>query len=147
MLVPPDWIETLVTALKESDAVAVSGICMINDCGGFRNAAFNFFQPLRTRGYRLLLGHYWLAGFGFVIYKGIYDKSGGFNPKLNGLEDIDLGVRVCKLGEIKLITRAPVVFSGRRFQKGLLRGYLVYFKSFIDYYVYKKKRIVLSDIR
>ena len=146
-IVPDNWISTLVERLKTSNSIAVSGTCKITDCDPLTNFSLNFFQPLGMRFYRVVFGHYWLSGFSFAIYRDIYNQSGGFNPKLNGQEDIDLSFRVAKLGNIKLIPDLPVIFSGRRFKKGLLMGLIPYAKTFADYYLFKKENFILKDVR
>ena len=146
-LVPPDWIETLSKTLQESNAVAITGTCQINDCGFLTNLIFNFFQPICMGIYRLLFGHYWLSGFSFGIYKEAYQKSGGFNKNLNTQEDIDLSFRVSKIGHIIFISSLPVVFSGRRFRNGLFRGVMPYIISFIRYFYQKNEKVVLPDVR
>ena len=127
--------------------MAVSGTCKIVDYGRFTNMLFNFLQPLSIRLYKFIFGHYWLSGFSFAIYKDIYKKSGGFNSKLNIQEDIELSFRVSKIGKIKFISNIPVIFSGRRFQKGLIKGLFSYISTFVSHFLFKRDDIVLSDIR
>jgi biofilm PGA synthesis N-glycosyltransferase PgaC len=146
-IVPNDWIDRMLYHLKTSKAVAVTGTCKIVDCDRFTNTLFNLFQPLFMRFYRLIFGHYWLSGFSFAIYRNVYEKSGGFKPELNGQEDIELSFKVSKIGKIQLISNLPVIFSGRRFRKGLIKGILPYLSTFIAYFFFKKEKIVLPDIR
>lgn len=145
--VPKNWIDTLVANLKKNGVVAVTGTCRISDCSKTTNNSFNFFQPLFMKGYRLVFKHYWLSGFSFAIYKNIYQKSGGFNTKLNAQEDIDLSFKVAKLGKIHFISNLPVTFSGRRFKDGLIKGLIPYIVTFFEYFLFKKKNMELSDIR
>lgn len=146
-VVPSLWIDTLVNTLENANAIAVTGVCHITDCGWMTNAIFNFSQPFCMRIYRILFGHYWLNGFNFGIYKTAYEKSGGFNAKLNVQEDIALSFKVNAIGKIQFLPHVSVVFSGRRFQKGLVKGSLPYFTTFIKYFFYKKDSVILSDIR
>jgi len=146
-IVPPCWIERLSKTLQESTAVGVTGTCKIVDCGWFTNTCFNFIQPFSMRIYRLIFGHYWFSGFNFAIYKDIYEKSGGFNARLNVQEDSELSFKVSKIGKIKFIPNVPVIFSGRRFQNGLLKGLLPYLTTFIGYFHQKNEQIVLDDVR
>lgn len=146
-ILPTDWIETMVTGLIKSKAGAVTGSCIINDCNKMINMSFNLIQPISMRLYKLVFGHYWLSGFNFGIYKNVYFKAGGFSNTLNGMEDIELSFRVSDLGKIKLILNPKVVFSGRRFKNGVLKGGISYIKLFVDYFLFKKEKIVLSNIR
>jgi glycosyltransferase involved in cell wall biosynthesis len=146
-VVSPNWVEKLVNSLEKSDAIAVSGTCKIADCNSVTNVIINFLQPFSMRLYKLFFGHYWLSGFSFAIYKNEYNRSGGFSPKLNVQEDIDLSFNVSRIGKIKFIPDLPVIFSGRRFQKGLVKGLFPYLSTFLNYFLYKKDDVILSDVR
>lgn len=146
-IVPPSWIELFSKTLKDSNAIAVTGTCKMMDCDFLTNTILNISQPLIMRIYRLIFGHYWLSGFSFGIYKSAYIKSGGFNKYLNALEDIDLSFKVSRIGQIKFISNLPVIFSGRRFKKGLIKGILPYLTTFITCFFYKNEKITMSDIR
>lgn len=142
---PPDWIKTMTSALA-GDLVAVTGTCKINGRSKIKNAIFNIFQPFLTVFTRLILGHYWLAGFSAAFSKKAYLESGGFNALLNAMEDIDLGRRVSKVGKISLVTNCPVEFADRRFKNGLAKGLLSYVPPFIQY-VRGRESVVLKDVR
>lgn len=144
-IVYPDWINTLVSGIGE-EVIATTTSCKTLDLGFIKDAIFDFVQPTATILYRLIFGHYWLAGFSFAISKSVYIKSGGFNPNLQALEDTDLAVRVAKFGKIKFINK-PVIFSGRRFKKGLLSGIFAYIKTFILAYTLKREPVFMGNPR
>ena len=144
-IVYPDWINTLVNRISE-EVIATTTSCKTLDLGPLKNAIFNFFQPTATYIYRVFFGYYWLAGFSFAIKKDIYIKSGGFNSNLQALEDPDLASRVAKFGKIKFINK-PVIFSGRRFKKGLLSGIFAYIKTFILAYALKRESVFMGNPR
>ena len=146
-VVPSSWIEEHISAFKINSIVATTGPCKIIDCSPATNKTFNFLQPKLMAFYRAIFGHYWLSGFNFAIKKSIYEKSGGFNSQLNALEDLDLAFRVKKLGKISFFKKSTVTFSGRRFNKGLLTGFLLYVLVFTKYLIFKKHTVKLSDIR
>lgn len=141
----PGWLDSLVDGLK-GDIVAVTTSCKITDLSSWKNWLFNMFQPAATYAFRLLFGHYWLAGFSFAILKSAYERSGGFNPRLQAMEDADLSFRVAKLGRIKFINK-PVIFSGRRFKRGLRLGIFEYIKTFADAYILKRKAAFMDNPR
>jgi glycosyltransferase involved in cell wall biosynthesis len=146
-VVPPNWVETLVAYLKDHpEAVAVTGPCIITDCSPRINKTFNLLQPKFMRLYRAAFGHYWLSGFNFAIRRDVYDKAGGF-PENNTQEDIELSFRVRKYGKIAFLPSLPVVFSGRRFEKGLIQGIKPYVTTFADSYVLHRKNVELTDVR
>ncbi len=146
-IVPPNWIDTICRTLQSANAVAVTGAGTISDCKPSVNSAFNILQPFFMKAYRLVFGHYWLNGFNFGMYKEAYRKSGGFDRTLNVQEDVDLAFRVRRTGKIQFVPDMTVICSGRRFQNGFLKGMLPYVKTFIGYYFFKKKNVILSDVR
>lgn len=139
------WVEMLSSAIF-GDVVAVTTPCKIVDSTAINNAIFNFIQPIMMVLYRIFSGHYWLSGFSFGILKSVYEKSGGFDTSLQAQEDLDLSFRVAKLGKIKLINK-PVVFSSRRFKRGLIAGFYDYLRSFTEAFILKKKSVYLDNPR
>lgn len=146
-IVPPNWIEKITQPFVDDSIIAVTGPFRINDCPKFTNMFFNLFQPTIMVLYRVAFNHYWLSGFNFAIRKQIYEKSGGFDTSLNVQEDIELSFKVGKLGKIIFLKNLPVVCSGRRFKHKPFQESLPYLKTFIDYFLFKKKDVFLSDIR
>lgn len=141
----PDWVDTLTKAIGDQ-VVAVTTSAKIEDCSFLTRILFNIIQPVITVAYRLMFGHYWLAGFSFAILKSIYQQSGGFDPNLQALEDTDLAFKVSKLGKIKFIPK-PVTFSGRRFKIGLIHGLYQYARTFIQGYLLKREKVYMSNVR
>lgn len=147
-IVPINWIEDLYSNFTDLSIVGVTGSCRIVDCSKRVNTIFNYFQPLSMKLYRLVFGHYWFSGFNFAVRKDAYMKVGGFNPRLNVQEDTDLAFRISKIGKIKYVNKPVVIFSGRRFRKGILRGLYPYIISFINYFIRKdEKSAYLNDVR
>ena len=146
--VPKDWVQQLIEHFDNPKISAVSGTCYIDDCSWRINTSFNIFQPLSMIFYRTFIGHFWLSGFNFAIRNDVYKKSGGFNPNLNIQEDTDLAMRVSKIGTIKFIRKPTVLFSGRRFKTGLIRGLFPYVKSYFTFFILKREKdTFLSDVR
>ncbi len=146
-VVPPNWVETIATTFLTNPIVAITGTSKVEDSSLLINYAYNIVQPISMIVYRLLFGHYWLSGFNFGIRRSIYSQSGGFDPNLNVIEDIDLSFRVARRGRILFLSTLPVVVSGRRYIGGFMRGAFPYVSTFYRYYVSKKKDIILSDVR
>jgi len=147
-VVPDNWIETLASILDNNlNAVAVTGTCKVIDLDLKTNKRFNQLQPLSMRIYKIMRHHYWLTGSNFAIRRDAYLKSGGFNPRLNVQEDIDLSLRVSKVGRILFLPNIPVISSGRRFKKGLVKGLLQYGKTFLGLYRRNGEEVSLDDPR
>lgn len=144
--VPPEWLSEMTKKLRDTGAVAVVSNATISDCRPITNWLFNVGAPLYTFLYRVCAGHYFLPGFSFAIRRDIYELSGGFNPELNAMEDVELSWRVQKFGAIRLVRNVKIVFSGRRFRKGFFRGVWGYVPPFVDA-LRHRTTATLSDIR
>ncbi|MBI3954938.1 glycosyltransferase [Candidatus Gottesmanbacteria bacterium] len=146
--VPANWIEKIMSAFEEEKEVsAITGTCKFTECSFFTNAVLNLFQPFSMRVYNIFFGHYWLSGFNFALRRATYLEAGGFDSEFYSQEDVDLSFKVNKIGRIKFISDLCVIESGRRFQKGLIRGVFPYIKTFISYFWFKRKDIYLDDQR
>ncbi len=144
---PPDWIGVFTAAVRDPRYVAATGIARIDDCSWWTNTVFNLCLPLLLRGNRLLYGHVGLSGYGFAIRRDVYEAAGGFDPQADAYEDLELGMRVSKLGRIALIARPRIPFSGRRFKQGLLTGCGEYLRTWYAKFLQKKRHVRLSNIK
>lgn len=147
IILPQNWIEKIIKPFENPLIVATTCTCKIVDLSPIKNKILSTLQPIAMKVFKVIFKHYWLSGFNFAIRKEIYRKTHGFNRKLNAQEDIQLGFEVMKLGTIELIPDNPVIFSGRRFKNGILRGLFPYLQTFIKYYFFKDNTVVLSDVR
>ncbi len=146
-VVPPNWIEVMALALRSDRGVAVSGSFVVAGLPPIKSFIFRAIQGAAMRFYRVWFQHWWLNGFNFAIYKNAYQQAGGFKSELNAQEDIDLSLRVHKLGRITYVPYSKVLFSSRRFQAGLLKGLYQYLKTFQQYYLQGKNDVHLDDPR
>lgn len=71
--------------------------------------------------HRILTGSFAFRGVNFAIRKYVWKKAGGFNTKLSALEDVDLSLRVRKIGKIKYLPDLVVKTSYRRFEGRFFR--------------------------
>lgn len=143
---PPQWLEIFAQYLRKGDAIAVTGSCRIEDCGWFKNSLFNICCPLYMRSYALI-GKTWVIGCNFAVRKEAYDAVGGFNARTDGLEDMELGWKLQKIGRIGFLWRTPVTVSGRRFRHGLLRGLWDYIPLNVEKFLLRKDDVPLRDVR
>ncbi len=147
-VVPPNWIEkTMQVFSKRHNIIAVTGAPYLNDCNLLTNTSFNLFFAPGMYGWRATTGHWLICGFNFAVKKEAYQKSGGFDAQLNAGEDVDVSFKLAKVG--KIAWAAPKVwFSGRRFQKGFIRGVLPYAFLMGSYKLARNRaNVQLSDIR
>lgn len=146
-VVSSHWVSHMVKHFDDPKVVAVTGTWKMNSINPVTAYIASRLQTVVMIPYVLIFGNYWLTGFNFAIRKEIYEKAGGFNEKINAIEDIDLALRVRKLGKIKYVFDSEVTTSGRRYQKGLLAGIWEYQKGTFEYFVLDKRKNLLDDKR
>lgn len=148
-IVPPQWISSFLDYFEQHEnVVALTSPPSITDCSPVRNFIFNTFVPTATHWFNLLYFHHpGLYGFSFAIRKNAYDQSGGFSANDDAYEDLMLASRVHQRGKIEWLPHVPVLFSGRRFRKSLLRGWWEYIQSFIQKFMLKQQTVLLADKR
>lgn len=145
---PSNWIRVFTEALRPKDVVVVTGLPHISDCHTHTNRIFNTYMPFHFSMYRLLFGHCAVNGFCFAIKRHAYDAIGGFNPHSDAYEDLELGFKLHRqsVGKIKLVRHPRMSFSGRRFQRGFLRGSMEYLSIFVVKFIFRKERVILKSL-
>lgn len=148
-IVPAQWVEHMVSFLKSSSHVAVTGYGYVIDMHWLKNAVLTFVGQVYVYLYRFAFQHFLLLGFTFGIKKAAYTRAGGFDRSLNTNEDTELSIRVHKIGSIGFSKNVSVIVSGRRWQQGIIKSFVEYMRIFVQYFVLKKQasKVILSDVR
>ena len=126
----PNWLSIIEEAFKEEDLVAVTGISKIktgiNIFDFIANSAFKLFAVIT-----LMIGKPNVNGFNFAVRKDAFKKVGGLNEKFLMSPDVDLGIRLKKVGEDKLLDNLLVNTSLRRWKKDPIFVLPEYIKGYI----------------
>ena len=145
-VLPADWLERIAAEFQDKQVVAVTGSAKINDCGWLTNQIYNLIEPITVSCFRLFLGGYLLAGFNFAVLRKTYLQSTGFDPSINGMEDVDLSFKIARLGKVKFLRDVKVIVSGRRFKNGFLIGSWPYLTNFLKFLI-KKENVYLKEVK
>lgn len=144
---PKHWLKAITKPFGDPKVVAVTGPWRLFDLDKEAKYWLERLQKIAELPFRLIYGHYWLTGFNMALRKTAYDKCGGFNPDINAHEDIDITMRIRKLGKIVYADDAVAHQSGRRYRKGAFRGVLEYDILAVRYFLFGDDKIVLDDKR
>lgn len=145
-VLPSDWIEKLSSPLSDERVAGVSSPCDIDDESEVNRRIFRFGARLGLELYRILRGHYWLAGFSYAVRKDTYKSAGKINKSLPALDDVELSERISNFGEIVYLHDFYVLASNRRYRDGLIKGMLSYIKPFVEI-IYFHKSANMQDYR
>ena len=109
------WVERIAKAFEDERVVCAYGPVYFLDgslayklVGGFLFTAF--------LQWNRLIGKDHVAGMNFAVRKTAYDAVGGFRADLWTAEDVDLGLRIRKLGKVVYDKQMCVYTSVRRLQ-------------------------------
>lgn len=127
-IVPDDWISHIVKILLPEGNVACSGVFRFNDGATW----------IKTLGWLLGRCNYHLAGANMAVWKDAYIKAGGFSQKVNLGADVELGLRLKKIGGL-VIDRSLIVWtSARRFQSAFWRTVFRYYLNDLSLLLFKR---------
>lgn len=145
---PEGWLQSYCDLFRSHpDVAAFTSTGRIYDLGPVRSTIANKAQQPVAVVFRMIFGFHCLNGYNFGIRKDVYRKAGGFNPSMDAQDDLDLARRVSRQGIIRFTTRNPVILSGRRFKRGLLRGAFDYWRTYALAYWLGRKGVLLTDVR
>lgn len=114
-ILPPGWLTTIAIHFSlHPHAAALSSIYKYFNSNFFYNLLAMIFLPLTVYGFYLLFGNHSIRGTNTAIPRNQYIKSGGFNPDVKELHDVELGLRLSKLGRIHFVPEMAIFTSDRR---------------------------------
>ncbi len=127
---PVNWLSTIVKEFqKDQKLVAFGGLYNLYSGSMFARFIIRYFVSIFWRIDKFMSGSWPLPGINFAVRKTAFLQIGGFNTALKIGEDVDLSLRLAKIGKVVLHPEFRVLESGRRFSQGLMRGLAAYAPS------------------
>lgn len=137
----PDYLETVYRAFRDDTVLAVS--CAFK----FTNRRIKFLiSEYVTNAYylaRSLFRATTLPGFNICIRKKTFEKVGGF--RLCHLEDLDMSIKLRRIGRTRYLASRRVITSSRRLEKDGVFGTLKYYADLFE--MAQNKRLGFHVIR
>ena len=121
--VPKDWLKKFAKAYEDKKVVCVGGP------GKHRPVILGSILPelvIYFGGWLFKLS----SCFNISVRKSVYNKLGGFDPKINFHQDVYLATQAKKHGQFKFLLNNPVITSSRRY--GNPRGVIYVLKSAVN---------------
>jgi peptidoglycan/xylan/chitin deacetylase (PgdA/CDA1 family) len=127
-MAPPSWLSKILANLSKPGIVACSGVFTFHD------------GPPLLRFIGKVCGcmNYHLAGANMAVWRSVYLRSGGFNPRVNMGADVELGQRIQRLGKLHIDRKLVVKTSGRRFQFAFFQTLWLYYLNDLSLYLFKR---------
>jgi len=116
-VVAADWLEKILDHFNEDDGlVGLTGPTYFHNANPLLSKAayisFDIFQR-----FNFLIKRPSFSGFNFAVRREAYNSVGGFNPELPSAEDIDLSLKLTKIGKVGYFSDVLVYTSARRLTK------------------------------
>ncbi len=127
--------------------VATGPILPIEKTSLFVKVSYAFVSILFVK-LSILIGRPSIVGSNFAVRRSVFEKVGGFNPKLLTYEDWELSNRLKRYGKILYLKNAVVYTSARRIFAWGVSGFFIYHViNIIKYHLTKKPRKDYPPIR
>ncbi len=135
--VRPDWLSIIKKAFENSDIAAVTGVVRLDSKSRIKrislSALYAIFINITT-----FIGKPNIAGFNFAVRKDAFLKVGGIDTKFVMSPDVDLGIRLERVGKVSVINNLSVLTSARRWEEGFVPTLWEYARGYI-YTVWLRK--------
>ncbi len=124
----PDYLETVGKAFRDSNLLACSSAFKFS-----RRSPKLLFAEHVTNSYylaRSALRGTTLPGFNVCIRRNVFERLGGF--RLCHLEDLDMSIKLRRLGRTRYLPHRKAITSSRRIEKDGLIGTLKYYADLFE---------------
>ena len=128
--VSPDWLLIIEKAFANPQVVAVTGLVRMNAKSRIIGKSMDItYAILMNIG--AFIGRPNLSGFNFAVRKDAFLKVGGVNEMFQMSPDVDLGIRLNKIGIVKVINNLSVLTSARRWEEKFVPTIWEYARGYI----------------
>jgi glycosyltransferase involved in cell wall biosynthesis len=140
-ILPPNWLSRIAEEFKrDEELVAFGGLYRLYSGPVLARLWIHHFAHLLWIFDKWMSNGYWnIPGSNIAFRKDAFLKVGGFREDLPIGEDVDLSLRLARVGKVALAYRFRVATSGRRYRKGFLKGTMTYAKNTIARLLFRKE--------
>lgn len=135
--VSADWLSVINEIFQNEKVVAATGTAFM-DTGSkvFNWLAGDVYEAFVK--FNFLLGKPHTTGFNLIVRRSALEQVGGVDEKFTMSSDVDLGLRLSKVGKVVFSSRLKAVTSFRRWEESPVKTFLSYFESYI-YVIWLRK--------
>lgn len=128
--VPADWLSLILDAFEEKSVVAITGLAKVQVGLRIMDVLMNLSFALFSMS-TLMIGKPNLNGFNFAVRKSAFMKAGGLDTDFLMSPDVDLGIRLTKMGKVRVSKHLLVHTSARRWQKDFMSALQEYATGYV----------------
>lgn len=145
-LVPVDWLTKINHIFQDEKVIAATGSATLNSKSFLNRALAKYLFPM-TMSVLFFLGKRALNGFNFAVRSSAFVQVGGLDKNLVSAEDVDLGVRLAKVGKVVFEPKLTVITSSRRIDAGRVKFFMHHLENVVKFMILGQKPKGFEDIR
>lgn len=145
-ILPPDWLVRIAEAfLGDPRIVALGGTYKFDSTK--HRLTIKLISEIWILGDKILNFGNNIPGVNMAVKKEAYNKVGGFRKNYNYYEDLDLSLRLRKIGKTVFLKNLVVITSYRRYAKdGFFKTVFNYMRDYCRLR-FRKSNIKMEDVR
>jgi glycosyltransferase involved in cell wall biosynthesis len=127
--VKPDWLEVIEKVFRDEEVVAVTGPAWYNSTSKIKShlVKYSYYFYLKLH---FAVGKPSLSGLNLAVRHSAFYKIKGLDTRYRIFSDVELGLRIKKVGKVLFCKELSVVSSPRRWKKGSIEDYYKYANSY-----------------
>ncbi|OGH07591.1 MAG: hypothetical protein A2171_00530 [Candidatus Levybacteria bacterium RBG_13_35_9] len=129
-IVEKNWLVDISKAFENENVVGVTGMGIIKSGNKLLDKFEQKFYEYFLKAH-FLIGKPHITGFNLAVRKTAYDKIGGLDARFTMSPDVDLGLRLEKVGKVVFDKNIKAVTSFRRWQNHPIDAFITYFKGYL----------------
>lgn len=129
--VSPNWLDTVARVFEDKEVVAVTGSAYYNSGSKMSEYLGKMTYSMFVR-FHFALKKPHLTGLNLAVRKSAFLEIKGLDTRYETFSDLELGLRIKKVGKVIFCEDLLVASSPRRWEKGSLEDYYKYLNSYFN---------------
>ena len=124
-----DWLEVIERVFRDEEVAAVTGPAWYNSRSRIKEylVKYSYYFYLKLH---FAVGKPSLSGLNLAVRKSAFYQIKGLDTRYKIFGDVELGLRIKKVGKVLFCKDLSVISSARRWKKGTIEDYYKYLNSY-----------------
>jgi glycosyltransferase involved in cell wall biosynthesis len=127
--VKKDWLEIIERVFRDEEVVAVTGPAGYSSKSKLKRNLFKYSYYIHLK-LHFAVGKPSLSGLNLAVRRRAFFQIKGLDTRYRIFGDVELGLRIKKVGKVLLCKDMSVISSPRRWEKGSIEDYYKYVNSY-----------------
>lgn len=127
-----NWLWTIAKIFSDPEVAAATGSMYMDTRSKIKGRLVEIIYAILANA-AAFIGKPNLSGFNFAVRRNAFLQAGGINTLFEMSSDVDLGIRLSKIGKIRMVNDLRVATSSRRLEKS---GFLRTLRDYVRGHIY-----------